>query len=161
LLQILGRNRKKNIVMATVNKATNISDVAVSKPTRPTIHVQLDVKHQDPDDGGGGGNTGETVPPYLRVSFSGTKRSDLSLFRAPSPAACGDQQFHHLALPSARSGRGGSTISMVEDVSGYGYVDEKVLIKSFEALANALGFKKKSFSTNDILGIEGVVEPPR
>ena len=60
-----------------------------------------------------------------------------------------------------RSGRGGSTVSMLEDVSGYGYVDERVLIKSFEALANALGFKKKSFSTNDILGIEGSSEPVR
>jgi hypothetical protein len=49
---------------------------------------------------------------------------------------------------------------MMEDLSGYGYVDEKVLIKSFEALANALGFKKKSFSTNDILGIESVADPP-
>ena len=149
--------------MSTTSKTKGNVDVPASKQSRPTIHVQLDVKSQEPDDGGGTNpaTAAETAPPYLRVSFSGTKRSDLSLFRAPSPAASGEHTFHHLSLPSARSGRGGSTISMVEDVSGYGYVDEKVLIKSFEALANALGFKKKSFSTNDILGIEGSSEPVR
>ena len=152
--------------MSTVSGTANAkSDVTMtSKHNRPTIHVQLDVKSQEPDDGGGGNHsTGDNPPPYLRVSFSGAKRSDLSLFRSPSPAtgsASGESQFHHLSIPSARSCRGGSTISMIEDVSGYGYVDEKVLIKSFESLANALGFKKKSFSTNDILGIENFADAP-
>ena len=76
--------------MSTVSKSNK--DGNHSKPSRPTIHVQLDVKGQDPDEGGGGGNPDPTVPPYLRVSFSGTKRSDLSLFRASSPAVSGDTQ---------------------------------------------------------------------
>lgn len=144
--------------MSTLGSANPVA-VATTKPTRPTIHVQLDVKNPDQEDGTG---NGENPAPLLRVSFSGTKRSELSLFRASSPASGSfEPQLHHLSIPSARSGRGGSTISMLEDVSGYGYVDEKVLIRSFESLANALGFKKKSFSTNDILGIENVTEPAR
>ncbi len=71
--------------MSTLSTTNVGNDVAMStKPTRPTIHVQLDVKNPDPDEGGGGGNpsAGDNPPPFLRVSFSGTKRSELSLFRA-------------------------------------------------------------------------------
>lgn len=65
---------------------------AASKPVRPTIHVQLDVKgsEEDASNGNCGGNDGDpvtaTAAPSLRVSFTGAKRSDLSLFRASSPA---------------------------------------------------------------------------
>jgi len=38
-------------------------------------------------------------------------------------------QFHHLALPSARCGRGGSTVSMADDGTTFGFADEKALIK--------------------------------
>ncbi len=64
---------------------------ASSKPVRPTIHVQLDVKGNEED--ASNGNCGNevdpvaaTAAPSLRVSFTGAKRSDLSLFRASSPA---------------------------------------------------------------------------
>ena len=79
--------------MSTVSKSNK--DANHSKPSRPTIQVQLDVMGQDPDEGGGGGNPDPTAPPYLRVSFSGTKRSDLSLFRASSPAVPGDTQVQY------------------------------------------------------------------
>ena len=100
-------------------------------------------------------NTGANLGPSsnLRVSFGSGRRGDLHLFRAPSPISS-EQQFY-LTLPSANSGRS-CTGSISEQLSIGGdagiYTDEKVLIKSLELLSDALGFKK-SFSTNDILGI--------
>ena len=90
----------------------------------------------------------------LRVSFGSGRRTDLQLFRAPSPIST-DQQFF-LTLPqTGHSGRS-CTGSISEQLSIGGDVgicaDEKTLIKSLEILADALGVKK-SFSTNDILGI--------
>ena len=90
----------------------------------------------------------------LRVSFGGGQRGDLHLFRAPSPISS-EQQFY-LALPQAAHSGRSCTGSISEQLSVGGdvgiYSDEKMLIKSLELLANALGVKK-SFSTNDILGI--------
>ena len=95
----------------------------------------------------GGHSTG------LRVSFGGGRRGDLNLFRAPSPIS--SEQQLYLALPQAHSGRS-CTGSISDQLSNGGdavnYPDEKMLIKSLELLADALGFKK-SFSTNDIIGI--------
>ena len=90
----------------------------------------------------------------LRVSFGGGRRGDLHLFRAPSPISS-EQQFYLALPPASHSGRSctGSVseqFSIGADVGSY--TDEKLLIKSLEILADALGFKK-SFSTNDILGI--------
>ena len=90
----------------------------------------------------------------LRVSFGSGRRADLQLFRAPSPIST-DQQFF-LTLPQAGHSGRSCTGSISEQLSIGGdvgvYTDEKTLIKSLEILADALGFKK-SFSTNDILGI--------
>ena len=90
----------------------------------------------------------------LRVSFGSGRRTDLQLFRAPSPIST-DQQFF-LTLPTAGHSGRSCTGSISEQLSIGGDVgvctDEKTLIKSLEILADALGFKK-SFSTNDILGI--------
>ena len=90
----------------------------------------------------------------LRVSFGSGRRGDLHLVRAPSPIAS-DQHLFLALPPNSHSGRShtGSVseqFSIGPDVGSY--TDEKLLIKSLELLADALGFKK-SFSTNDILGI--------
>ena len=88
------------------------------------------------------------------MSFGSGRRGDLHLFRAPSPISS-EQQFF-LTLPQAGHSGRSCTGSVSEQLSIGGdvgiYTDEKILIKSLELLADALGFKK-SFSTNDILGI--------
>ena len=98
--------------------------------------------------------TGLGPSSNLKVSFGSGRRGDLHLFRAPSPISC-EQQFF-LTLPQAGHSGRSCTGSVSEQLSIGGdvgiYTDEKVLIKSLELLADALGFKK-SFSTNDILGI--------
>lgn len=98
--------------------------------------------------------TGLGLSSNLRVSFGSGRRGDLHLFRAPSPISS-EQQFF-LSLPQAGHSGRSCTGSVSEQLSIGGdvgiYTDEKILIKSLELLADALGFKK-SFSTNDILGI--------
>ena len=90
----------------------------------------------------------------LRVSFGSNCKGDLHLFRASSPMVS-EQQFYLALPPASHSGRSCSG-SVSEQFSigadANNYTDERVLIKSLELLADALGFKK-SFSTNDILGI--------
>ena len=99
-------------------------------------------------------STGLGNSSNLRVSFGGGRRADLQLFRAPSPIST-DQHFF-LTLPQAGHSGRSCTGSISEQLSIGGDVgvcaDEKTLIKSLEILADALGVKK-SFSTNDILGI--------
>ena len=168
-----GEVNKRNL---NLNDNLSHNDKTISRSANPTIHVQLpdsstkvtikeDLATVEGDGGGAltncnlnsnaasGGHS-----PNLKVTFGGGRnRGDLHLFRAPSPVSS-EQQFY-LALPSANSGRscsgsvsGRYSIAGATDGSTY-YTDEKMLIKSLEVLANALGFKK-SFSTNDILGIE-------
>jgi len=62
----------------------------VSNPVRPTIHVNdEDVSNLHCTEST---NTA-APPPSLRVSFTGSKRSDLSLFRASSPAVSENQVY--------------------------------------------------------------------
>jgi len=144
--------------------------------TRPTIRVQHSggsnegqKANEDPQPGN---TTTASTRSKVGLQRPNNKRNpeQFSLFRAASPITTGsgsgtDQGGHlYLALPSAsKRSTGGRSLSAAslynENGVTSGLTDEKLLIKSFEVLANAIGFKK-SFSTSDILGIEASQPAP-
>ena len=111
------------------------------KKPNPTIQIQTD----DAIASGGG--------PGSAKSGSGSKvvSNDLQPLRASSPALS-EHQFY-LALPSAASGRRSCTSIAENAADGRHQFDEKAMIRSLEIMAKIVGFKK-SFSTNDIVGID-------
>ena len=133
LLQALRLKEKKRkaILSILLEKMANVT----TKSTNPTIQIHH-----------------EEVPKPPRSSDP---------LRSASPGGGGlhDQNFY-LALPSSRRKGGSSGSPSISDrgpsFGDQGSVcatDEKALIQSLEVLAKIVGFKK-SFSTNDILGIE-------
>ena len=67
-----------------------------------------------------------------------------------------EHQFY-LALPSAKSGRRQPSAAAASATQEHRFADERAMIRSLQIMSRVMGFQK-SFSTNDILGIDRQVQ---